>query len=162
MSNGSTLDVRELLRLIAEQQASFVKLQQLVVEHVLSESQPGFSTVKTPPAPALSHPVAATDVSNAAPPAYHTTSDPEVVRSTEPEPLHAAPASTPHESGAALSDPPQTVPPPPEELPSPPSALPSSTDSPFGDTPPDEAGATTPTTAFASVPTTVTLAPAAI
>jgi hypothetical protein len=113
VSNGSTLDVRELLRLIAEQQASFVRLQQLVVEHVLSESQPGFSTVNTPPAPAASHPVAATDVSNAAPPAYHTTSDPEVVRSTEPEPVPAAPASTPLESGAALSDPPETVPPPP-------------------------------------------------
>jgi hypothetical protein len=40
VSTGSALDVRELLPLIAEQQASLGKLQQLVVEHVLSESQP--------------------------------------------------------------------------------------------------------------------------
>jgi hypothetical protein len=40
---------RELLRLIAEQQAALGKLQQLVVGYVLSESQPGLSTVNTAP-----------------------------------------------------------------------------------------------------------------
>lgn len=35
MNEGSALDVRELLRRIAEQQASLVKLQQLALEHVL-------------------------------------------------------------------------------------------------------------------------------
>jgi hypothetical protein len=48
VSTSSALDVRELLRLIAERQASLAKLQQLVVEHVLSGSQLDPSTVNTP------------------------------------------------------------------------------------------------------------------
>ena len=54
MSQASALDVRELLRLIAEQQASLGKLQQLVVEHVLNESQLDTSTVSCAAAPAAS------------------------------------------------------------------------------------------------------------
>ena len=151
MSHGSALDVRELLRLLAEQQASLVKLQQLVVEHVLSESQLDPSMVNTPPAPAASD--TAKDASNVVSATNETQSDPDVVRTTEPEPIPAALASTPPESGAALSDPPDITAPPPEELPSPPSAPTFSTDSPFGDTQPEEAGATTPTDRFALTPT---------
>jgi hypothetical protein len=54
VNKGSAMDVRELLRLIAKQQASLGKLQQLVVEHVLNESRLDPSTVSCPPAPAAS------------------------------------------------------------------------------------------------------------
>ena len=99
------------MRLIAEQQASLGKLQQLVVEHVLFESRLDASTVDTPTAAAASDMVAAIDAPNVVSPAYETPSDPDVGRSTEPEPVPGAPASTPPESGPALSDPPDTTPP---------------------------------------------------
>jgi SAM-dependent methyltransferase len=85
-------------------------------------------------------------------PAYETPSGPDVVGSTEPEPVPAAPGSHPPESGAALSDAPETTPPAPEALPSP-STPTVSADSPFGDTPPEEARATTPADRFALTPT---------
>jgi hypothetical protein len=156
VSNGSALDVLQLLRLIAEQQASVVKLQQLVVEHVLSEFEPGPSTINTASARAATDLVAATDASNVDSPAYETPADMDVVRSTEPEPIAAARAPTQTETGAALSDPPDATPPPPKELPSPtPSPAPTApTDSPFGDAPQEQAGATTPTDHVASTPTT--------
>ena len=58
ISQGSALDVRELLQLIAERQASLGKLRQLVVENVLAHSQPdsiyaslsGFKSGRTEPA----------------------------------------------------------------------------------------------------------------
>jgi hypothetical protein len=150
VSTGSALDVRELLRLLAEQQASFVKLQQLVVEHVLSESQLGNWTVNTSSAPAGSDLVAEKDAANVDSPAYETTVDTDVVPSTEPEPTPALPASTPPDR-AVVSDPPETTPSPLEELPSPRPAP--TTDSPFGDTQPAEAEATTPIDRFASLPT---------
>jgi len=40
MSEGSALDPRELLRLLAEQQANISQLQRLVIEHVLAEARP--------------------------------------------------------------------------------------------------------------------------
>jgi hypothetical protein len=145
VSQASALDVRELLRLIAEQQASLAKLQQLVVEHVISQSQPGPSTVNTSPAPAASDLVGTRDAPNVVSSADEVPSDPDVVRLTEPEPLPAALASTPPESGAVLPDPPDATPPPAAELPSPSPAPTASTDSPFGDSLRQEAGATTPT-----------------
>jgi hypothetical protein len=151
VSQASALDVRELLRLLAEQQASLAKLQQLVVEHLLSESQPGPSSVNT--SPATTDPVAPIDASNVVGPADETPSDQKVVGSTEPEPSPAETASTPPEGEAVLSDAPDTTPPRPEELPSP-SAPSVSTDSPFGETKPEEAGASTPA-ARGSVPTAV-------
>ena len=39
MSEGSALDPRELLRLLAEQQANISQLQRLVIEHVLAEAR---------------------------------------------------------------------------------------------------------------------------
>jgi hypothetical protein len=120
---------------------------------VLAESQPDSSTIHTPPAPAASDLVAAIDASNVVSPANETPSDPDVARSTEPEPVHAALDSTPPESGAVLSDPPETTPPPSGESPSPSSAPTFSTDSPFGDVAPEEAGAPTPAARFASTPT---------
>jgi len=90
IAGGSALDVRELLLLIAEQQASLVNLQQLVVAHVLSESEPGPWTVNTPLAPAASDAVAAIDASNVVSPAQEAPSDTDVVRSPEPEPIPAA------------------------------------------------------------------------
>jgi hypothetical protein len=148
VSTSSALDVRELLRLLAEQQASLVKLQQLVVEHVLADSQPDSSTIHTPPAPPASDLVAAIDASNVVSPAQETPSDPDLARSTESEPVPAAPDSAPPESGAVLSElPDTTTPSPPQALPSP-SAPTISTDSPFGDTLPEEAGANTPTDRF--------------
>jgi hypothetical protein len=75
------------------------------------------------------------------------------VRSTEPEPVPAALDSTPPESATLLSDPPDITAPPPEEFPSPPSAPTFSTDSPFGDTQPEEAGTKTPTAQFEATPT---------
>jgi hypothetical protein len=154
VSTGSALDARELLQLLAEQQASLVRLQQLVVEHVLSESQLDPSTVNTSSAPAASDLVAAIDASNVFSPAYERPSDTEVVRSTEPEQAPAALASTPAESGALVSDPLVATPQPPKKLPSPsPSPAPTaSADSPFGDAPPEQAGATTPADRFASTP----------
>ena len=151
MSQASALDVRELLRLIAEQHASLGKLQQLVVEHVLSESQPGPSTVNTSP-PAANDLVATRDAPNTVPSADEVPSDPDVVRSTQTEPVPAASASTSPESGAVLSNPPATTSPPPEEFPAPPSAPTVLTDSPFGDAPAEEARASRPT-ARGSVPT---------
>ena len=148
MSQDSSLDVRELLRLIVEQQASLAKLQQLVVEHVLSESQPGLSTADTSSAPAASDLVAKRDAPNVVPSADEVPSDPDVAPSTQTEPVPAAPASSPPESGAVLSNPPATTSLPPEEFPAPP-APPSAptvpTDSPFGDAPAEEAGASRPT-----------------
>ena len=41
MSDGAALDTRELLRLLAEQQATITQLQRLVIEHVLAEGRPG-------------------------------------------------------------------------------------------------------------------------
>jgi hypothetical protein len=151
VSQGSALDVRELLRLIAEQQASLGKLQQLVVEHVLSGSQGERSTAVTSPAP--SQLVAAIDTSNVVSLEDEVPSDPDVVRAAESEPVPAASTSTPPESGAVLSGPPDTNPPPPAELPSPSPAPTASTDSPFGDAPPAKAGPTTPTDRFALAPT---------
>jgi len=69
MSQGPALDIRELLRLLTEQQATLSRLQRLVIDHVLAESRPGV-LVATP-----SSPIAA-----AAP--------------TTPEPTTAAVAST--------------------------------------------------------------------
>jgi len=122
---------------------SLRRLQQLVVEHVLSESQRGLSTVNTSSAPAASDLVARIDASNCVSPAHDLPSDPEVVRSTEPEPVPVAPASTQAESGAPLSDPLDATPPPPKEVPSPFPTPTASTDSPFSDSPPEETGATT-------------------
>ena len=119
MSKGSVLDARELLRLIAEQQASLGKLQQMVIEHVLSETQLDLTTVTTWSTPASRDLVAPIDAPNVDPPAYETPTDTDVVPSTEPEPTPALPASTRLESGAALSDPPDATPPPPKELPAP-------------------------------------------
>jgi hypothetical protein len=153
VSKGSVLDACELLRLIAEQQASLVKLQQLVVEHVISESQPDPSTVNTPPAPPATDLVAEMGALIVVSPAHDLPCDTDVVPSTEPEPASATAASTPLESSAALSDLPDT-PPPSKALPSS-SHLPAptaSTDSPFGDAQPEEAGATTPADQFASTP----------
>jgi hypothetical protein len=141
VSRGSALDVRELLRLLAEQQASLGKLQQLVVEHVLSESEPGPSTVNTSSAPA-SDLVTAIDASNVVSSAQEKPSDAEVVRSTEPEPIVAAGAPTPAASGPALPDSAEATPPPPAELPSSSSSSPAPTvsvDSPFGSTPIEDA-----------------------
>jgi hypothetical protein len=152
MSKGSALDVRELLRLIAEQQGTLVKLQQLVVDHVLSESQPRASTGDTRPARAARDLVVELDASEVVSPARQTPSDPDGVRSTQPEPGPGPPVSTPPE-GAGVSDPSETTPPPPEESPSPHSAPTLSTDSPFGDTPPEGAEATPPTDPVALTPT---------
>jgi hypothetical protein len=136
--------------------SKLVKLQQLVVDHVLSESEPGPSTVNTSLAPA-SDLVAAIDASNAVSCAQETASDPDVVRATEPEPASAAPASTPV-SGPAFAGAPETIPPPSQQLPTPtptptpPPAPTALTDSPFGDAPPEDAGATTPTDRLALTP----------
>jgi hypothetical protein len=51
-SEGSARNVREVLRLIAEQQATLGKLQQLVVEHVLGENRPDPATGGMPVAQA--------------------------------------------------------------------------------------------------------------
>jgi hypothetical protein len=150
VSKASELDVRELLRLIAEQQASLGKLQQLVVEHVLSESEPGPSTVDASSA-AANDLVTTIDATNVVSSAHSTPSDPDLVSPTEPGAVPAVPTSTPPDSGAAFPDPPETTPPPPEELPSPPFAP--TPDSPFGDTRPAKAEATTPTARLASAPT---------
>ena len=155
MSQASALDVRELMRLIAEQQASLAKLQQLVVEHVLSEFQPGPSTIKTSLAPPPSDLVAAVDAPSVVSPADEVPPDPDVVRLAEPEPVPAAPASTLSDGGSVLSDPPATTSPPPEELPAPSPAPTASTDSPFGDSLPEEAGSSTPTGRLGSVPTAI-------
>jgi hypothetical protein len=153
VSNSSALDVRELLRLITEQQVSVVKLQQLLIEHVLSESQLDPSTVNSPPAPAGNDQVTATHASCGVSPANEVASDPDVARSTEAEPVPAAPASTPPESGAVISDPTDTQP-STQAVPSPSPAPTASTESPFGDSPQEEAGATAPTDHVASTPTT--------
>jgi hypothetical protein len=150
VSQGSTLDVRELLRLIAEQQVSLGKLHQLVVEHVLSESQLCLTMVNTSWAPAATDPVLAIDTPNVVSPPLETPSDPDVVRSTEPEPIAATRAPTATESGAAVSDPSDAIPPKELRTPTPTAAA----DSPFGDTPPEEAGASRPAQRLASVPTT--------
>jgi hypothetical protein len=102
----AVLDVRDLLRLTAEQQASLAKLQQLVVEHVLSESQLSFSTGDTWPAPAplASDLVVAIDAPNVVSSADEVPSDPDVVRLPEPEPVPAASATTSAESGTVLSE----------------------------------------------------------
>jgi hypothetical protein len=156
VSDGSGLDVRELMRLIAEQQASLASLQQLVVEHVLSESQPGPSTVNTSSAPTASDLVATRDTPNVVPSADEAPSGPDIVHSTKPEPIPAVLASSPPESRAVVSDPPATTAPPPEELPAPSVCAPTfSADSPLGVTQPEEAGASTPTGRFGSVPTAV-------
>ena len=153
MCTSSALDVRELLRLLAEQQASLVKLQQLVVEHVLSESRLDPSTVNTPPVSAAKDPVAAIDARNGVSTTCEIPSDTDVARTTEPEPVPAALTSAPPESGALVTDPPDATPPPPKELPTPTPAPTASTDSPFGDAQPDAAGATTPTARCEVTPT---------
>ena len=152
MTQGSGLDVRELMRLIAEQQASLVKLQQLVVEHVLSESQLDPSTVNTPPASAAEDPVAAIDARNGVSATREIPSDTDIARTTEPEPVPAALASAPPETGALVSDPPDTQQPPKELPPASPSPT-ASTDSPFGDAQPEAAGATTPAARSEPTPT---------
>src|SRR5262245_16121704 len=93
-------------------------LNQLVVEHVLSESRLDPSTVNTPPA-APSGAVAASDARNGVTLACERQSDPDVVCSTEPQPVPAVPASTPPASGPVLSDRLDATPPAPKELPSP-------------------------------------------
>ena len=56
MSDGAALDVRELLRLMCEQQATLSKLQQLVFEYALSETRPDLVTGSTPVVPAVNEP----------------------------------------------------------------------------------------------------------
>jgi hypothetical protein len=152
MSEGSALNVRELLRLIAEQQATLVKLQQLVVEHVLAESRPGPTPGVVVVAPAVTD--AASDPMVVPPqPATLAPADQHQATSSEPEAVPSPAASTKPEKGAALPDAPAAIPPPPEESASAPPPTPS-TDSPFGDAAPREDGATTPRP-LSPVPTAV-------
>jgi hypothetical protein len=157
MNDASALNVRELLLLLAEQQATLVKLLQLVVEHVLSESRPDPPTIDTPVV-RTDDPVIAPPVSTVISPTTETVapSNLDIVSSSEREPVATAPALSPPESGASLLDPPESTPPAPGELPS--ATAPTvSTDSPFGDasTKEKETGATPATAPVISMPTTV-------
>ena len=155
MSEGSALNVRELLRLIAEQHATLVKLQQLVVEHVLVESRPGPTPGVVVVAPAATD--AASDPMVIPPqPATLAPADQGHATSSEPEAVPSPAASTKPvlENSAALPDAPAAIPPAPEEPTSSPLPTPS-TDSPFGDAAPSEEGATSPIRPLSPVPTAV-------
>jgi hypothetical protein len=76
MSDGSALNVRELPQLLAEQQAALGKLQQLVVEDVLSENRPDPPTVDTLEVPEASDSAVAPPVSVVISPTPETVAPP--------------------------------------------------------------------------------------
>jgi hypothetical protein len=153
--SDTSLNVRELLRLLVEQQATLVKFQQLVVEHVLSESRPDPVTGGTSIASAASDLGAAPNAMVSSPlPEVLGQPDQDDVSLSQRASVTAIPTSTPQENRGLLPDSQEPVPSPPEELPST-SAPAAPTDSPFGVAPPKEEGTATLTTQPASVPAAV-------
>jgi hypothetical protein len=154
MSEGSALNVREVLRLIAEQQATLGKLQHLVVEHVLGETRPDSAPGSTQVAHAANDLV----VAAASPPIVmqhmpetRTPTAQDDISTTESEPDNPPPGDpTPPGNGAALPDAPAATPPPSDEPPSIPSPT-APMDSPFGDAPPTEAEGSPPGAPVTSV-----------
>ena len=86
MSERPALDIRELLRLLADQQAALSQVQRLVIEYVLAENRPGASAVVL------------------SPPRATALTDPEPTPTIGPSPAPAGPAPAVG-SGAASTDP---------------------------------------------------------
>src|SRR4051794_37294397 len=113
MSEGSALDPRELLRLLAEQQANISQLQRLVIEHVLAEAGPEAIAVApcspTTSVPTRSEPMPAIVVArmpSEAPPAGGsgvTANEPEQAPATMPD-SNAESVDAPDESVKTVRD----------------------------------------------------------